>query len=61
MWVCAAYMKQAKEQLDLLCPQERKISLEKPNLMYVPDTLTPVKLSFLDTQDQLDPNCSPDD
>lgn len=42
MWVGAAYTKQEKEQLDLPYPNARKISLDKPNLMYGPNPLTPV-------------------
>lgn len=54
MWVCAAYTKQAKEQLDLPCPEERKSSPQqaKPHVWpRSPDSSE--KLSFLDTEDHL--------
>lgn len=53
MWVGASYMKQAKKQLDLPCPEERKISLDKPNLMYSPESPDSIVKLSLDTQGQL--------
>lgn len=65
MWVGDFYMKQAKEQLDVPCPEERKISLDKPNLMYGPDPLTLVwnGLSFIPriSLRAINPNHSPDE
>ena len=43
MWVGSAYMKQSKEQLDLPCPEERKISPRQAKPHVWPEPLTPAR------------------